>query len=382
VSNSQRFSAYKSYQQIAQVSELPQDENFDAVAAEIINKHNAEWLNVEVQLAGMQATSARQWQEFQDTADEFPNLKYETAGDGAVRASHKKLDGVIRPKSDPFWQTYFPPNDYGCRCDVQEVGGKAKLTNVPGAIDIPPLFQQNAGITGEVFPLSHPYFKAGNDIKQVEMQLTNLQPSYYRGPVQTTYLKNALQNLGISAAKLKNAYSKIEDYEPKIIHYLVNNAKGITNDEAHALFVQTIPTLQTAINSSIEAGITAENQAYVDLMDSALNKLDDEVGDYVHTITLKKADLEAFLKEHKVGNEVTQKGYLYASNDNLADASANIKIVINAKKAKDISNISANTVYNDTEKGIKEVLFNKNLSYKVTEVNTSNNITTINVEEI
>jgi len=48
-------------------------------------------------------------------------LRYETQGDGKVRPEHAALDGVILPKSDPFWQTHYPPWDWGCRCIAIEM---------------------------------------------------------------------------------------------------------------------------------------------------------------------------------------------------------------------------------------------------------------------
>ena len=56
-------------------------------------------------------------------------LEYRTAGDSKVRPAHEALDRTRLPKGDPFWQDYFPPNGWGCRCDAIEVPSDTPLSN-------------------------------------------------------------------------------------------------------------------------------------------------------------------------------------------------------------------------------------------------------------
>ena len=51
-------------------------------------------------------------------AADFPFVKYQTAGDGAVRPSHEALDGKIFAVDDPFLDNHTPPWDWGCRCTL------------------------------------------------------------------------------------------------------------------------------------------------------------------------------------------------------------------------------------------------------------------------
>ncbi len=43
-----------------------------------------------------------------------------------ARAAHKAWDGMVLPADDPWWNTYYPPNDWLCGCGVRPVS-KAKL---------------------------------------------------------------------------------------------------------------------------------------------------------------------------------------------------------------------------------------------------------------
>ncbi len=48
-----------------------------------------------------------------------PILIYDAVNDRRTRPSHRALDGVARPHDDPFWNTWYPPNGYRCRCSVR-----------------------------------------------------------------------------------------------------------------------------------------------------------------------------------------------------------------------------------------------------------------------
>ena len=45
-----------------------------------------------------------------------PYLMYDAVNDTRTRPSHLAMDNVIRPVDDPFWDVWYPPNGYQCRC--------------------------------------------------------------------------------------------------------------------------------------------------------------------------------------------------------------------------------------------------------------------------
>lgn len=63
--------------------------------------------------------AAGRWAQIQDVQATRPYLLYRHA-DGVLspRPEHLAWDGLVLPVDDPFWQTHYPPNDWGCKCRV------------------------------------------------------------------------------------------------------------------------------------------------------------------------------------------------------------------------------------------------------------------------
>jgi SPP1 gp7 family putative phage head morphogenesis protein len=67
----------------------------------------------------VQAAYARgRWEQQTKVASTRPFLMYDAINDGRTRPHHHAMDGVIRPRTDPWWTTHYPPNGYRCRCTV------------------------------------------------------------------------------------------------------------------------------------------------------------------------------------------------------------------------------------------------------------------------
>ena len=60
---------------------------------------------------------AGKWEQTEQDGDRY-NLQYRTQRDKKVRPEHAALDRVTLPMSDTFWQEYYPPNGWNCRCYV------------------------------------------------------------------------------------------------------------------------------------------------------------------------------------------------------------------------------------------------------------------------
>lgn len=97
---------------------LPYEE-FERAAGDVFRKQGLN-LRAEYQHASQVAQMAAHWADIERDGDRY-DLQYRTVGDNRVRPEHRDLDGVTLPPSDPFWQSYYPPNGWGCRCSVVQV---------------------------------------------------------------------------------------------------------------------------------------------------------------------------------------------------------------------------------------------------------------------
>lgn len=66
----------------------------------------------------MSAYGRGHWEQAQQTQSLMPYGRYSAVMDGRTRPSHARLHGLVYRLDHPFWQTYWPPWDYNCRCHV------------------------------------------------------------------------------------------------------------------------------------------------------------------------------------------------------------------------------------------------------------------------
>jgi SPP1 gp7 family putative phage head morphogenesis protein len=55
----------------------------------------------------------------ESVTDTFPYWQYLTVGDSHVRPTHAALDQLVFRADDPFWNSHYPPWEFGCRCTVR-----------------------------------------------------------------------------------------------------------------------------------------------------------------------------------------------------------------------------------------------------------------------
>lgn len=161
------FSGAKQYHQVREMVDAIYDKDrikpfseYKKTGTEIFKNYNENYLRAEYNAAISQSRSASAWMELEESAELLPNLTYLTVGDGRVRPEHSMLDGITRPITDKFWDKYFPPNGWNCRCWYTQ--NDDKVTSLKGfkhPDTVPPEFMMNAGKDRIVFSDKHPYFK-------------------------------------------------------------------------------------------------------------------------------------------------------------------------------------------------------------------------------
>lgn len=163
------FAAFKNHDQISEMVAALKDpktgrlrswSQFRKAAHKISKIHNENWLRAEYNTAVQSSRMARKWAGYQRDAHVYPYLTYKTQGDSRVRPAHQVLDGVTKHINDPFWDKWYPPNGWNCRCWVQpsrEAGREDYLE--PTEKEAPLEFRVNSGKTGEIFSEQHPFFK-------------------------------------------------------------------------------------------------------------------------------------------------------------------------------------------------------------------------------
>ena len=67
------------------------------------------------------AESAARYQDFVESAPERPYWQFVCVLDANTRPSHRRLNGKVFRWDDPFWNTFWPPLDWGCRCGVRKL---------------------------------------------------------------------------------------------------------------------------------------------------------------------------------------------------------------------------------------------------------------------
>lgn len=122
------FSGMKTFHELNEAFPSLLDENGNKKTFErflndvrkIDETYNANYLRAEYNFVQASAEMAAKWEKFMEDGDHY-YLQYRTQHDDKVRPEHASLDRVTLPPSDSFWESYYPPNGWNCRCTVVQV---------------------------------------------------------------------------------------------------------------------------------------------------------------------------------------------------------------------------------------------------------------------
>ncbi len=178
------FSGFKTYHELKEASMLLKDEKggfksferFSRDVESIDKKYNKNYPAAEYEFAVSSTQMAVRWKDLEKDGDRY-NLQYRTAGDDRVREEHAALNGITLPPSDKFWNEYYPPNGWRCRCTAVQVrkgkypesdsdeavkaGEKATTQIGKNGTNKSKIFRFNPGKQEKIFPPKHPYLPKG-----------------------------------------------------------------------------------------------------------------------------------------------------------------------------------------------------------------------------
>jgi hypothetical protein len=63
------------------------------------------------------------------------------------RKEHLAWDGLVLPKDDPWWNSHYPPNGWGCKCWAMAVSEARKERLVQTGVKVPPSIDGEPGYT-------------------------------------------------------------------------------------------------------------------------------------------------------------------------------------------------------------------------------------------
>lgn len=216
------FSGIKTFHELNEAFPSMLDENGNKKPFErflndvrkINGTYNANYLHAEYNFVQASATMAAKWEQFSEDGDRY-NLQYRTAKDDKVRPEHAALDGVTLPMSDSFWETYYPPNGWNCRCTVVQVRKqKYPATEHAEAMSRGEeamngerynIFRFNSGKQGKTMPDYNPYtIKRCNDCDVA------------KGKLKLSFVPE--NNLCASCIKTRECWARRQEDDPETFY--------------------------------------------------------------------------------------------------------------------------------------------------------------------
>lgn len=242
------FSGLKTFHELNEAFPSLLDENGDRKPFErflndvrkIDETYNRNYLRAEYGFVQASAQMAAKWEQYSEDGDRYL-LQYRTAHDDKVRPEHAALDRITLPMSDPFWESYYPPNGWNCRCTVVQVRrGKYPETPHRQAMDRGDealngerynIFRFNSGKQEKTVPDYNPYtIKRCNDCdvaKGGSVKLANLSPDS-----QLCQACQLLHQCAADRTKTQRAIERKHYVEKEMAHLLQERTeKQVANNE-------------------------------------------------------------------------------------------------------------------------------------------------------
>ncbi|MCL2132627.1 MAG: phage head morphogenesis protein, partial [Lentimicrobiaceae bacterium] len=192
--NACKFATYKAeyFKNALQKAYEKNPNEYDANAKKILQAANRFQIT-EYNTTVARCRTARQFNNFKQNKDLFPNIEWLRTRSATPRELHLSYVGLILPMDDPFWQENQPGNLYGCKCDWRQTDKPA--TNKPNTT-VPPSrgLEGNPTNTREVFTEKHTYFTKATDEEKEQIDKLVSEQVYKQFEKTDGYFVHPLQN--------------------------------------------------------------------------------------------------------------------------------------------------------------------------------------------
>ncbi|TKT89509.1 hypothetical protein [Dyadobacter frigoris] len=153
-----RFNTYRAFWHTKYLVELIDKakdlESFSEECLTINNLFNKKWIELELATIRSIIYKTRSYLKDEISTHIYPNLELR------VSSQNAKEDDllIIRPFNDPFWNTFYPPNDFN-RLDVVQLNHDENLTLQFPSLNLNPALGHNSALTGRIFTEEHIYYQ-------------------------------------------------------------------------------------------------------------------------------------------------------------------------------------------------------------------------------
>lgn len=230
------FATGKTEARMAAMTELLFDENkelrdftdFRLECDKLMKPYNKNWLETEYNLSIAVGQNSAQYVRFMAEKDSITSyVKYQTAGDDRVRASHAALDGKIFNLNDKEAMDLWPPNGFGCRCEMIQHLGNGKTEALSGDKGKALMYQGDPKYRGSQFEINRGNLKQVftkkqfyADAKQMTEKINGMTYDQYTGldgkPLLESWddfkntLKDILLDNTITAENVAELFKKVK----------------------------------------------------------------------------------------------------------------------------------------------------------------------------